>query len=108
MIAMRRGVGLRVLRPVTFAVEPELFVAYDLTEGFQIFDRLFRAKIGQKIGVTQLIDTILRKSTGNFFESPFLFVSNASEILLVVFGCRRGTGESTRETHAALVEEHNV
>ena len=90
MVAVRGGIGLRVLRAVALAIQPEFFIADDLAESFQVFHGLLRAKIGQKVRVAQFIDTISRKGAGGFFERLFLFARDASGILLVIFGCREG------------------
>ncbi|HEY6074628.1 MAG TPA: hypothetical protein VIV15_14905, partial [Anaerolineales bacterium] len=60
---MHDGIRLRILGAVTLPIQPELFISDDLTEDFQVFHGLLRAKVWQKIRVGQLIDAIRSKGT---------------------------------------------
>ena len=71
MIGVRGGVGLRVLRAVALAVQPDFFIAHRLAEKFEVFHSLVGAEIRKGLGVAHFRDALVSECPRRFNESRF-------------------------------------
>jgi len=124
MIGVSGGVGLRELRAVTFAVEPQFVVAYELPEGFEVFDSLAGAEVIEVVGwlggshsafatgrcreVVELFGAVAGEGLGGVEEGGFAFEGEGAGVGVVKLGDGPGALKAARQAHAALIEEDEV
>src|SRR5512132_3277078 len=108
MIAVCGGVGLRILRAIALAIQPELFIPDQLSKGLKIFHGLLGAKIWKEFGTACFIRAICCEGAGSILTSLLLFARRPPGMLLVKLRCSHGASQSTGQSHPALVEEYNV
>ncbi len=69
---MRTGVHLRKACSIALSVQPDLVIAHDLAERFQVFDGLLRAKVGQPRRMAGLGWTLICKCARLLRQGCFL------------------------------------